>query len=79
MLLINQDRDVAMMFNDREQAITAHLVYIKGEFIAVNLMLDDVLLGTFDSLEEALIERGNIMECPYHIWYVSGYSEWEEI
>ena len=78
MLLFNQDRDILVMFNPAEDNIRAELIYKDDEFIGVNLMFDGVLLGTFDSLLDAMNERHTIMNFPFDVCYVSGYSEWED-
>jgi hypothetical protein len=66
-----------MMFNPAHDRIKVELIYNDGDFIGVNLMLVGIILGTFDSLLEAMNERHAIMNFPFDVCYVSGYSEWD--
>ena len=78
MLLINQDRDIVVMFNPENDRIKTERVFMNGDFIGINLICEGVLLGTFDSVDEAITEKNHIMNYPFHVHYVRGYSEWED-
>lgn len=78
MLIINQDRDLSVVFNPQRDELTVVPVAYKGQFIAYNIWCKSVMLGSFDNLDEAQAEIDRILKYPYEIYVVSGYSAWEE-
>jgi len=78
MLLISQDRDQAVEFIPGGETIRPEIVGHNSRFMGVNLVYKGILLGTFDSLPEALREMKAIQEWELDYYIVSGYSEWHE-
>lgn len=78
MLLMNQDRDISILFNPRFDELTAIPVGFKGLHMAYNIWCRDVMLGTFDTRVQAQAEINRIMNCPHEMYLVSGHSEWEQ-
>lgn len=54
-LLINQDRDIAIFRDNLKPRIKK--VKDEGILIGYNLMIGDILLGTFDNIYEARLEK----------------------
>lgn len=70
--VINQDRDKIIKV---EEFSKIHIVYIYYEstLIAFNLNYDSVLLGTFDTLEECIVEFSKIINDLKDFHIVAGY------
>jgi len=78
MTIINQDRDIAITFNPQFDELVVIPVAHQGKLLAYNIWCKDVMLGTFDNLQEAQAEIDRILKYPYEIYVMSGYSCWEE-
>lgn len=78
MLLINQDRDAAVEFNQAKDIIQPLAMYSGDIFMGVNLICKRTLLGTFDTMKEAAIEKDSIMKSGREFYAVGGYSDWSE-
>lgn len=76
MYLINQDRDRAFELLPTDR-IAVQIRIFNGVTMGWNLTCRNVLLGTFESIMEAIEEKARIeaWELPYYI--VSGYQAWE--
>lgn len=77
MWIINQDQD-AKYFFDRDEEDTLYCLpkLYKGNVIAFNLMLNGELLGTFDTITEAMEEMANIVQCEEEEYQVFGFSDY---
>jgi len=78
MVIVNQDRDMSIVFDPKFDEITAIPVGFKGMHMAYNLWCRDILLGSFDNRAQALGEINRIMSCPLNVYFVSGYAEWQD-
>lgn len=74
MLILNQDRDELVEY--RGELYTLPAIF-KKQLYGINLFLGEHLLGTFDSVQEAMEEIGKIQSCVREVYVISGYSAWE--
>lgn len=77
MIIFNQDRDAMIIYSQTDE-IEVEIKYFNDVFMGVNLNLNGVLLGTFDSLLEAANEKAQIEAFAYPYYIVSGFSAWDE-
>lgn len=72
--VVNQDRDVIVKIDNVSEL---HIVYIYYEsaLIAFNLNYNSILLGTFDSIQECMVEFGRIINSLTDFYIINGYSE----
>lgn len=72
--VVNQDRDIIIKIDNISEL---HIVYIYYEstLIAFNLNYNSILLGTFDSIQECMIEFSRIINSLTDFYIISGYSE----
>lgn len=80
MLIVNQDFEVskAIEFNPQADSLYTVPVAHKGIILGINLYCRQEMLGTFDSLNEAIEEINKIFSSPHHVYVISGYSIWHE-
>lgn len=79
MLIYNQDLDQQNEYNPSIDTLQLAAVYHDTTYMGTNLILNDVLLGTFDSHQEAVEERDIIRNYQHEIYAVSGRSPmWED-
>ena len=71
--IITQDRDRVVLLTSISQ-IGVKLVEISSQFAGFNLLLDGILLGTFDTLDEINKEIMGILENKGEFHVISGYS-----
>lgn len=75
MLIVNQDRDLVVA---KTQPLYTAPVIVSGSLWGFNLFHGGTMLGTFDSLEEAIAEMNAIEACTDEIYFVNGYCNGEE-
>lgn len=61
--VVNQDKDRIVKIEENEFKFV--IVYNEEVYIGCNLMYDGVLLGTFNNLEEVLVELKNIYKADF--------------
>lgn len=62
-IILNQDRDILVLFNAETDMLYTMPVLYEKKLYGINLMCNGVMLGTFDSVGEALGEMNSILEC----------------
>ncbi|MEL7568083.1 MAG: hypothetical protein AAGU27_24850 [Dehalobacterium sp.] len=75
MFIINQDRDEIIQ---RRGTLYTMPVVTDGALYGFNLYQEDHMLGTFDSVEEAVAEMARIDSCTDEYCFVDGYCEPDE-
>lgn len=78
MILFNQDRDLQMELYGDETFATIPIMAC-GDIMGINLYVtrdehEMILLGTFDSPQEAIDEIENIQSCEDMVYLVNGYD-----
>ena len=76
MYIINQDRDMSIVYT-KDSKLTYNINYINGVYFGINLLLDNIEIGTFDSLEEILMEIWCIKHCKYKYYIVNGFNDYK--
>lgn len=76
MLVISQDRDVAVSFK-KSNSIKGEIVIKEGVYYGINLIVNNRYMGTFDTLEEYISEAHNIMNCTYDYYAVNGFEDYD--
>lgn len=71
MLILSQDRD--MLINLQRRLLYFEVIEIANSF-SVNLMQDEIILGTYDSLHEAMYEFHKILKCKSNYYVMGGYD-----
>jgi hypothetical protein len=71
MYIVSQDRNHIARY--RGELHTRPAIY-DGKLMGINLCAGDHMLGTFDSLEEALTEMHRILACHRPVYWVRGYA-----
>lgn len=73
--VINQDRDeIVDVYDIKDLYILP--ARINEKIMGYNLYFTDVLLGTFDTVKESLIELNKILNSKEEFYVVSGYSDY---
>jgi hypothetical protein len=72
--IVNQDRDKIIEIGE-DAVLYTKPVYApeSGNLWGINLYAGDSLLGTFDSVNEALREMEMIRACEFDTYHVTGY------
>ncbi len=70
--IINQDRDRVYTYTDKDVLFTVPAIHNK-KLMGINLMLGTALLGTFNTLQEAIDEMTRIAGTNEDYALVAGY------
>lgn len=73
--VINQDRDEILELEDVRDLYVLP-VRIHNKIMGFNLYLTEILLGTFDTLAEALIELNSLLNTKEEFYVVTGYNSY---
>ena len=72
MFILNQDRD-ELYYIQKPYKIEGKIASYKNQYLGINLYIDNVFLGTFDSIEEYLQEEYNIKHCNNILYKINGF------
>lgn len=75
MIIINQDRDVAVSYR-KGNIIKLQDVIYNNNVIGINLFINGRNIGTFDYIEDALNEIKTIYNYDYPYYVVNGFSSY---
>lgn len=75
MIIINQDRDVAVSYR-KGNIIKLQDVIYNNNVIGINLFINGRNIGTFDYIEDALNEIKAIYNYDYPYYIVNGFSSY---
>lgn len=75
MLLINQDRNEII---PKTSPLYTFPAIHNGKIIGINLFHEESLLGTFDSVQEALAEKTRVETSKDEIYFINGYCVGED-
>lgn len=75
-ILINQDQDTVIRFSPCVVMYTIPFL-IDGKPYGINLMYGNKLLGSFDTLDEAIKVIDDILRCENRVFVVPGFSDYD--
>lgn len=77
MIIINQDRETILDFINGIDFLECKLTKHNGINYGINLLLNNHILGTFDTLNEVVDEMQNIINCKYNYYVIGGFDDYK--
>lgn len=76
--IMNQDRDIMYLFDSADDTLYSAPNVRFGRIMSINLMLNDAVLGSFDTITECMEEMNAILQCTDRVYFISGHAEHKE-
>ncbi|MES1923311.1 hypothetical protein MHBO_004866 [Bonamia ostreae] len=77
--LITQDHDAVIHYDKAHDALYTLPQITDGVYMGINLYCSSSFLGTFDSVQEAVMEIDKIQQCTELHYFINDFKDWEDI
>ena len=75
MIIINQDRDNSVQLQ-KNDFLNIKINTYENKIIGYSLYINNINLGTFDTLKDVILEKYRILNCKYSYYIVNGFKDY---